>query len=97
MNAQLAQIANLITEARVTLEETNAHMRVVEEGRFEEYARDYVLNHNRRFAHGGLVNALYTLSRICEEKSQLEDDRWERCARLIDECAADCDELPGEY
>lgn len=87
----LTQVAAHLTSARVTLAESNAEHRSVEEQRFEELLRAYMRDEKRRFAFGGVPNLLYTASRIAEEFSQLEGDEWERCAQALDACAEKCD------
>ena len=40
---------------------------------------------------GGVVNLLTTIATICEERSQLEGDDWEKAAIAINDCSDECD------
>ena len=42
-------------------------------------------------AIGGVVNLLTTIATICEERSQLEGDDWEKAAQAINDCSDECD------
>ena len=40
---------------------------------------------------GGVVNLLTTIATLCEERSQLEGDDWEKAAQAINDCSDECD------
>lgn len=40
---------------------------------------------------GGVVNLLTTIATICEERSQIEGDDWEKAAQAINDCSDECD------
>jgi hypothetical protein len=86
----LAQIAAELRAGREILAESNRLAARVEEGRFEDLLRKYVLS-DPRFRFGGVHNLLASVARVCEELSQLEDDEYEQAAIAIDLCADACD------
>ena len=87
----LLTIAAELRAGREILAQANHSARHLEESRFEEVLRGYIVNSNRRYAFGGIVNLLTSAAAIMEEQSQLESDDWERAAILINECADSVD------
>ncbi len=90
-SAGLKQIASEITAASVELANSNARARFTEEARFEALLKSYILDTSDRFAFGGVVNALSTLARICENYSSLGDDEGERASLAIDDFSSTVD------
>ena len=62
-----------------------------EEKVFERIIRDYILNEYQQYAHGGVVNALSTIARVCEELDDNRDGRYAEVSRLIDQFTPQCD------
>ena len=90
-SAGLKQIASEITATSVELANSNARARFTEEARFEALLKSYILDTSTRFAFGGVVNALSSIARICENCSSLEGDEWERASIAIDDFSSSVD------
>ena len=87
----LAKIAELLNESHDILAKSNRDAQLEAEQRFENALKDYIDNHGRRYAYGGIVNLVASIARICEERSRLEGDDYETAAIALDECAEKCD------
>ena len=87
----LAKIAALLNESHDILAKSNADAQLEAEQRLEQTLRDYIDNHGRRYAYGGIVNLVASIARICEERSALEGDSWECAAIALDECSSAVD------
>ena len=83
----LAKIAELLNESHDILAKSNRDAQLEAEQRFENALKDYIDNHGRRYAFGGLTNLIASIARICEERSRIEGDDYETAAIALDECA----------
>lgn len=92
----LEQIARVLAAFREG-EIEDAQKRKDEERKFERIVREYILNECQQYAHGGVVNALSTIARVCEELDNGREGRYAEVSRLIDGFSDQCDlDYPGE-
>ena len=92
MNATAAAIDKAASILKADNDDAELDERYEREREMEAMLRKYILDgQSQLFTYGGVVNALSTIARICEEQSKIEDDDYKKAAILIDECAAACD------
>lgn len=76
------QVSSTLTHIRAIESEEQAE-RKRKEFDFERAVRDYIINAGSEFAHGGVVNALATISMVCDELADASPD-YATAAREID-------------